>query len=199
MSKVRLVAGVDEAGRGALAGPVVAAAVILPDEIDLPPLLKDSKLLTAQQREEMARWIRRHALAWAVASASVEEIDRLNILQATVVAMHRALAKLHPQPEKILVDGNYFKPFRSIPHQCIVGGDRHVPAIAAASILAKVTRDALMTRLAQQYPDYLWDQNKGYATPTHKEAIRRLGRTPYHRRSFKIQWRLSFQRTSKRR
>jgi ribonuclease HII len=181
--------GVDEVGRGCLAGPVVAAAVVLPDTFDLP-LLNDSKQLKEKERIELAKAIRRQALAYAVAEASVEEIDRYNILQATFLAMHRALdevfAQLSPPPNLILVDGNRFKPYPFVAHRCVVKGDGRYASIAAASILAKVYRDNLMKSLAAEFPQYGWAQNVGYPTPAHKQAIARYGLTIWHRRSFKI-------------
>ena len=178
----RLVCGVDEAGRGPLAGPVFAAAVILDD----PPLLQglaDSKKLTARRREGLAVQIRQHAVCWAVASATVEEIDTINILQASLLAMRRAVLALQQQPESILVDGLHV-PEVAMPAQAIVQGDASVPAISAASILAKTARDAMMLELHATYPDYGFDRHKGYGTALHMAALRRLGPTPAHRRSF---------------
>ncbi len=177
-----LICGVDEAGRGPLAGPVFAAAVILDD----PPLIKglaDSKKLTAKRRDALAEQIKLHAVAWAVASATVEEIDEINILQASLLAMRRAVLALTPQPASILVDGLH-APKVAMPARAIVQGDSSVPAISAASILAKVARDAVMLELHALYPDYGFDRHKGYGTAVHMAALQRLGATPAHRRSF---------------
>lgn len=177
-----VICGVDEAGRGPLAGPVFAAAVILDD----PPRIKglaDSKKLTARRRDVLFEEIKQHAVAWAVASASVEEIDEINILQASLLAMRRAVLALTPQPAAILVDGLHV-PRVAMPARAIVQGDATVPAISAASILAKVARDALMLELHAAYPDYGFDRHKGYGTAVHMAALQRLGPTPAHRRSF---------------
>ena len=179
----RLEAGCDEAGRGCLAGPVHAAAVILPEDFS-HPLLNDSKQLTAAQRAGLRTVIEAEALAWAVASCTPEEIDRINILQASYLAMHRALDALQPRPEFILVDGNRFRSYASTPHLCVVKGDGKFMSIAAASILAKTHRDAAMEQLAEAFPQYDWLSNKGYPTAAHREAIRQHGLTPHHRRSF---------------
>lgn len=178
-------AGCDEAGRGCLAGPVFAAAVILPPDYQ-HPLLNDSKQLSAAQRATLRDDIERRATAWAVAALAPEEIDRLNILWASIEAMHRALERLGQTPAAILVDGNRFRPFRGIPHRCIVGGDATHSAIAAASILAKTHRDAFMQTIHTEYPHYGWDVNKGYPTAAHREAIRMYGACPWHRRSFRL-------------
>ncbi len=178
----RLLAGVDEAGRGPLAGDVVAAAVIL-DPARPVPGLRDSKQLTAARRERLAALIRERALASCVARASVAEIDRLNILQATLLAMQRAVGGLMPQPDYVLVDGNRLPRWRHA-SQPVVGGDDRVQAIAAASILAKVRRDADLAALDREYPGYGFARHKGYATAAHLEALRRLGVSPVHRRSF---------------
>ena len=177
-----VVCGVDEAGRGPLAGPVFAAAVVLHD----PPRiagLADSKKLTAKRRGALAEQIRLHAVCWAVASASVEEIDAINILQASLLAMRRAVMALTPQPAAILVDGTQL-PRVLMPARAIIRGDATVPAISAASILAKVARDALMLELHAAYPEYGFDRHKGYGTALHMTALQRLGPTPAHRRSF---------------
>lgn len=176
-------AGCDEAGRGCLAGPVFAAAVILPWDFQ-HPLLNDSKQLTERQRDELRGVVEQEAIAWCVAQASPEEIDRINILQASYLAMHRALDGLAQRPEFILVDGNRFRAYTGIPHLCVVKGDGKYAAIAAASILAKTHRDAEMYRLAASFPQYDWLSNKGYPTAAHREAIRRHGLTPHHRRTF---------------
>ncbi|MDP1673534.1 MAG: ribonuclease HII [Burkholderiales bacterium] len=177
-----LVCGVDEAGRGPLAGPVFAAAVLLQDP---PPVqgLADSKKLTAKRREVLAGEIRDRALCWAVASASVEEIDELNILQASLLAMHRAVLALRVRPESIVVDGLHV-PKVDMPARAMVQGDARVAAISAASILAKTARDALMLELHAIYPEYGFDRHKGYGTALHLAALRRLGPIPAHRRSF---------------
>ncbi len=181
-AKARLIAGIDEAGRGPLAGPVVAAAVILDARRPIDGL-RDSKLLTAAQRERLAEAIRTRALAWAVAEAGVAEIDELNILRATFVAMARAVAALGVAPEEAWVDGNRC-PELPCPTRAIVGGDRDVAAISAASILAKTARDALLVELDVRYPLYGFAQNKGYSTKEHLAALARHGPCPEHRRSF---------------
>ncbi len=177
--------GCDEAGRGCLAGPVVAAAVILPESFS-HPLLNDSKQLTERQRELLRPIIEQEALVWGVGSVSPEEIDQINILRASFLAMHRAIDDLILRPQLLLIDGNRFTPYADIPHECIVGGDGKYTSIAAASVLAKTHRDALMLRLATEYPGYALEVHKGYPTPAHKEAIRRLGLTPIHRKTFTI-------------
>lgn len=177
-------AGLDEVGRGCLAGPVVASAVILPKHIDLPTL-RDSKQLTAQVREELGEIIKEKAIAWAIAECSPIEIDKWNILNASIYAMHRALASLPTLPELLLVDGNKFKPYDYIPYYCIVKGDDKYLSIAAASVLAKNYRDALMVGLAKEYPEYGWETNMGYPTKAHKKAIASFGLTPHHRLTFK--------------
>jgi len=181
----RIEAGCDEAGRGCLAGPVTAAAVILPPQF-ANALIHDSKQLTEHQREHLRPIIEREALAWAVAHVSPQEIDRINILNASILAMHRAIDQLTVRPQALLIDGNRFKPYHDIPHTTIVKGDGRMLCIAAASILAKTHRDELMRRLAQECPGYGWEANKGYPTRDHREAIRRLGVTPHHRRSFAL-------------
>ncbi|MCB9316110.1 MAG: ribonuclease HII [Lewinellaceae bacterium] len=179
----RLEAGCDEAGRGCLAGPVFAAAVILRSDFQ-HPALNDSKQLTEKQRDALRIVVEQEALAWAVASASPEEIDRINILRASILAMHRALEALAQQPEFILVDGNRFQKYAAVPHLCVVKGDGKYASIAAASVLAKTHRDERMYQLAQEFPQYDWLSNKGYPTLAHREAIRQHGLTPHHRRSF---------------
>ena len=178
-------AGCDEAGRGCLAGPVFAAAVILPKKFK-HPLLNDSKLLTEAQRNLLRPIIEKEALAWAVAKVNPKEIDKINILNASFLAMHRAIKKLSITPTLLLIDGNRFNPFPNIPHECIVKGDSKFRSIAAASILAKTYRDDFMEKLDEQFPQYLWKQNKGYPTKVHREAIRIHGATPYHRMSFRL-------------
>jgi ribonuclease HII len=180
-----LEAGLDEAGRGCLAGPVVAAAVILPKDF-YHPLLNDSKKLSAKHREELRPIIEEKALAWAVAEASPAEIDQFNILKASFLAMHRAVAKLTAVPELLLVDGNRFTPYNFIAHRCVVRGDSTYSSIAAASILAKTYRDSYMTHLAQEYPQYGWEKNAAYPTKDHRHAIEQFGACPHHRKSFKL-------------
>ncbi len=180
-----LEAGCDEAGRGCLAGPVCAAAVILPDGYT-NPLLNDSKKLTEHQREQLRPIIERDALAWGVGWATNEEIDDINILNASILAMHRALDSLGQQPGQIAVDGNRFKPYRDIPHVTIVKGDGKYANIAAASILAKTHRDEWMRRAAIQHPGYRWEVNKGYPTADHRAAIAEIGTTPLHRLTFRL-------------
>lgn len=179
-------AGCDEAGRGCLAGPVFAAAVILPEGFK-NELLNDSKQLSERQREALRPIIEQEAVAWAVASVDAQEIDRINILNAAITAMHQALEGLEVKPEHIIVDGNRFKPYGDTPYTCIVKGDGKYMSIAAASILAKTHRDEYMTRLATEFPAYRWNKNKGYPTRDHYEAIALHGTTPYHRNSFKLQ------------
>ncbi|GHV61770.1 ribonuclease HII [Bacteroidia bacterium] len=175
--------GCDEAGRGCLAGPVFAAAVILPDDF-VNDTLNDSKLLSPKQRDALRLIIEKEALAWAVASVSHHEIDKINILNASILAMHRALDKLSIRPEHILVDGNRFKSYQDIPHCCIVKGDGKYLSIAAASILAKTYRDEYMQELDAQFPQYNWKQNKAYPTKEHREKIKQFGITDFHRKSF---------------
>lgn len=178
-----LEAGVDEAGRGCLAGPVCAAAVILPDGWQ-HPLLNDSKKLTPARRAMLRKVIEREAVAWSVAWASAAEIDDINILNASILAMHRALDGLSVRPGAIAVDGNRFKPYRDIPSQTVVKGDAKLGNIAAASILAKTHRDELMDKLAAEYPGYAWEINKGYPTKAHRAGIAALGPSPHHRMTF---------------
>jgi ribonuclease HII len=184
-SKGVIEAGCDEAGRGCLAGPVFAAAVILPDRFRLPEV-DDSKKLTAAVRDELRIQIEKKALAWAVARVDHEEIDTINILWASVKAMHLALDQLATRPELILIDGNRFKAYNNTPYQCVVGGDGLYASIAAASILAKTHRDEYMQSLHLEFPHYGWDVNKGYGTPIHREAIKVHGISPYHRKSFRM-------------
>lgn len=178
-------AGCDEAGRGCLAGSVFAAAVILPEDY-VNEGLNDSKKLTPMRRYELRDEIERDALAWAVGVVTTEEIDKINILNASILAMHRALDQLEVRPEAIIVDGNRFKPYRFIPYNTVVKGDGKYLSIAAASILAKTYRDDYMDSLAREYPQYAWDVNKGYPTKAHREAIAKYGITPYHRKSFRL-------------
>lgn len=178
-------AGCDEAGRGCLAGSVYAAAVILPPDYK-NDLLNDSKQLTEKRRYALREQIERDAVAWAVGIVTPEEIDKINILNASILAMHRALDQLKVRPEAVIVDGNKFKPYRELPHTCIVKGDGKYLSIAAASILAKTYRDDYMNGLADEYPMYDWRSNKGYPTSKHRDAIRQYGISPYHRRSFNL-------------
>ena len=178
-------AGCDEAGRGCLAGAVFAAAVILPSDY-YHPELNDSKVLDHKTREKLRYIIESEAVCFAVASCSPDDIDKLNILWASVRAMHKALESLNQSPDQILVDGNRFKPYRNIPHHCIVKGDATYYSIAAASVLAKTYRDAHMENLHSEYPYYNWKENKGYPTPEHKQAIKEHGISVYHRKSFKL-------------
>ncbi len=179
-------AGLDEAGRGCYAGPVYAAAVILPKSFQ-HPLLNDSKKLTEEQRNMLRPIIEKESIAYAVCAVDNKEIDRINILQASFRAMHRSIAKLAVQPEVLLVDGNRFKPYKKIPHECIVQGDGKYAAIAAASILAKTYRDEYMQQLHEEFPHYSWNSNKGYGTEAHRTAIDIHGLCRYHRMSFRIQ------------
>ena len=191
--KDKIEAGCDEAGRGCLAGSVYAAAVILPPDYSNENL-NDSKKLTARKREQLRNEIEHDALAWAVGIVTPEEIDKINILNASFLAMHRALDQLTVRPEAIIVDGNRFTPYVtvvdgvsvSIPHTTIIKGDGKYQSIAAASILAKTHRDEYMMRLAEEYPMYEWDRNMGYPTKSHREAIRQYGTTPYHRMSYNL-------------
>jgi ribonuclease HII len=176
-------AGCDEAGRGCLAGPVVAAAVIWNPEYDLKDL-NDSKKLSKTKREELAAEIKECSFGWAIGMASPEEIDKINILNASILAMHRALEALTQAPEHILVDGNRFKPWKEIAHICIIKGDELFQSIAAASILAKTHRDELMLQYSEEYPLYQWERNMGYPTKVHRDALERYGLVKYHRRSF---------------
>ncbi|MDE6782402.1 MAG: ribonuclease HII [Paramuribaculum sp.] len=181
----KLDAGCDEAGRGCLAGPVFAAAVILPPDFS-NPLVNDSKKLTARRRNELRSLIQEQALAWAVAQVYPEEIDRINILNASILAMHRALDALKVRPEHISVDGNRFKPYAAIPHNTYVKGDGRFANIAAASILAKTYRDDFMEAIHREHPQYGWNVNKGYPTAAHRAAIVAHGATEHHRMSFRL-------------
>lgn len=185
MEPGRLEAGCDEAGRGCLAGAVFAAAVILPPDYK-HELLNDSKQLSEKQRYLLRPEIERDAIAWAVGIVTPQEIDHINILNASILAMHRAIEQLTTQPEYLLIDGNRFKAYPQIPHSCVIKGDGKYLSIAAASVLAKTYRDDYMTDLHQQYPQYGWDGNKGYPTQQHRDAISVYGTTPYHRMSFRL-------------
>ena len=178
-------AGCDEAGRGCIAGPVFAAAVILPPNFHLPSL-DDSKKLSAQKRDLLRILIEKEALAWEVAMVPENEIDEINILNASFLSMHRALDRLQLRPSHLLIDGNRFTSYGHIPHTCIVKGDGIYASIAAASVLAKTHRDAYMLNLHQEYPHYGWEQNKGYPTRAHRLAVLKYGPSPYHRRSFRL-------------
>ncbi len=178
-------AGCDEAGRGCIAGPVVAAAVILPRGIDFPDF-DDSKKLTEKQRERLRIKVLDNALAYGVGIVSAKEIDEINILNASFLAMHRAIDQLKVRPELLLIDGNRFNPYKGIRHQCIVGGDAKYQSIAAASILAKTTRDHIMEEYHKEFPQYNWLKNKGYPTPEHKNAVAEHGVSPIHRMTFNM-------------
>ncbi len=181
----RIEAGCDEAGRGCLAGPVYAAAVILPQDFH-NDLLNDSKQLTEKQRYQLRPIIEKEALAWAVGVVTAEEIDKINILAASFLAMHRAIDALKTVPEHLLIDGNRFKKYKDIPFTTVVKGDGKMASIAAASILAKTYRDDYMNRIAEEYPQYDWLSNKGYPTVKHRSAIKEFGITPHHRKSFNL-------------
>lgn len=177
--------GTDEAGRGCLAGPVTAAAVVLPNDFH-HPFLNDSKQLSEKKRALLRTVIETEALSFAVAHVMMEEIDQINILNASILGMHRAIAQLKTTPQFIAIDGNRFKPYRKVPYQCVVKGDSKYLHIAAASILAKTYRDEYMHILHEEFPIYNWQKNKGYPTAEHREAIKEYGPTPYHRKSFKL-------------
>lgn len=184
-SGLTLEAGTDEAGRGCLSGPVVAAAVILPDDFK-HQFLNDSKQLSEKKRKELRPVIEQEALAYSVSFVHQEEVDVLNVLQASIMGMHRAIAQLKIIPEFIIVDGNKFKPYLKIPYQTIVKGDAKFMSIAAASVLAKTYRDDYMEKIHEEFPQYFWKKNKGYPTKQHREAIKQFGITKYHRKSFKL-------------
>lgn len=183
--KNQIEAGCDEAGRGCLAGPVFAAAVILPTDFE-HPLLNDSKQLSEKQRYEARKIVEAEAIAWAVAQVAPKEIDEINILNASFLAMHRAIAQLDPIPECLLIDGNRFKPYQDLPHHCIIKGDGKYLSIAAASVLAKTYRDDYMMQIHETHPHYDWHKNKGYPTKAHRAAIQAHGATPHHRQSFRL-------------
>lgn len=180
-----LEAGCDEAGRGCLAGPVFAAAVILPPDFE-HDLLNDSKQLNEETRYSLRVEIEQRAIAYAVASVDNQEIDEINILNASFLAMHRAIEQLHIAPELLIIDGNRFNKYRAIPHHCIIQGDGKYFSIAAASILAKTYRDDYMKQIAEEHPEYDWHTNKGYPTIKHRNTVMELGYTPYHRRTFRV-------------
>ena len=181
----KIEAGVDEAGRGCLAGPVVAAAVILPKDFH-HPFLNDSKQLSRKRRDELRIILERESIAWAIGKASVDEIDKINILQASFLAMHRAIAQLNPLPEFLLIDGNRFKKYPDIDHSSIIGGDGKFLSIAAASVLAKTHRDEEMETLHQNFPQYGWDKNMGYGTVVHRDSLFKNGHCIHHRKSFTL-------------
>lgn len=178
-------AGCDEAGRGCLAGPVFAAAVILPPTFK-HNVLNDSKQLSEKKRYEIREYIQENAIAWAVGVCSHEEIDQINILNASIKSMHKALAQLKTRPEFVIIDGNRFKPFEDIPFETIVKGDEKYFSIAAASVLAKTYRDDYMLEISEKHPEYNWQKNKGYPTKEHREAIKNFGITPFHRKTFRL-------------
>lgn len=178
-------AGCDEAGRGCLAGPVFAAAVILPPDF-ISDELNDSKQLSEKMRYKLRPIIEEKAIAWAVAQVDASEIDEINILNASIAAMHRAIDQLNPMPQHLIIDGNRFKPYRNIPYQTIVKGDGKYLSIAAASVLAKTYRDDYMIKLAEKFPRYDWEHNKGYPTKIHRASIEKFGITPYHRLTFQL-------------
>lgn len=178
-------AGCDEAGRGCLAGPVVAAAVILPKKYKHKKL-NDSKQLSEKLRNEIKEDIKKDALAWAIGVASPQEIDQINILNASYLAMHRAIEKLEVEPELLLIDGNRFKPYKEVPYECIIKGDGKYLSIAAASVLAKTYRDELMQDLSKDFPAYGWETNMGYPTKAHRSGIEEVGTSPHHRMSFQL-------------
>jgi len=178
-------AGCDEAGRGPLAGPVFAAAVILPKDFE-NEILNDSKLLTLLQREELREIIKKNAIAYGVAYVDNKTIDKINILNASFLAMHKAIDKLKIQPDKLLIDGNRFNKYKDIPHNCIIKGDGKYTSIAAASVLAKTYRDDFMKKIHKEFPQYEWNENKGYPTKAHREAIIKFGPTKYHRMSYNL-------------
>ncbi|MFC4873074.1 ribonuclease HII [Negadavirga shengliensis] len=181
----RIEAGCDEVGRGCLSGPVVAAAVILPPDY-ANEFINDSKKLTKLRRNDLVTEIKQEALSWAIGSATVEEIDRINILNASYLAMNRAVMHLSLRPEHLLIDGNRFKTVNGIPFNCIIKGDTKFASIAAASIIAKVYRDELMEKWARKYPGYGWEKNVGYPTPAHRKALAKLGPCPLHRKTFRL-------------
>lgn len=183
--KNKIEAGCDEAGRGCLAGPVVAAAVILPKDFH-HPLLNDSKKLSEKQRDEMREVIEKEAISYGVGLVYPDEIDKINILNASFLAMHKAIKQLSTTPESLLIDGNRFNPYQRIPHHCMIKGDARFLSIAAASILAKTYRDEIMKKLHVEFPDYDWAKNKGYPTKKHREVIERIGATVHHRKSFTL-------------
>lgn len=176
--------GLDEAGRGCLAGPVVAAGVILPKKFT-HNILRDSKQLSAEEREELAEEIKQKAIEWTISESNVDEIDKFNILNASILAMHRCVEKLQTTPQLLLIDGNRFHPYNFIPYECIIKGDDKYFAIAAASVLAKTHRDKIMKDLSKTFPEYVWEKNMGYPTIAHRKAIEKNGITDWHRKTFR--------------
>ena len=181
----KLIAGCDEAGRGCLAGPVVAAAVILPKNFK-NKILNDSKLLSEKKRDLLRKVIEKQATCWAIGMVSAAEIDKINILNASFLAMHRAIKKLYVEPEFLIIDGNRFNPYQGINHECIIKGDGKYLAIATASVLAKTYRDDIMKKLAVEFSDYRWEKNKGYPTKQHRNVIEKIGVSKHHRKSFQL-------------
>ena len=184
MEENNLICGVDEVGRGPLCGPVVSAAVILPNGFTDPRIKDSKKIKNPKKMKEIADFIKENAISYSIGIASAQEIDDINILQSTYVAMHRAIKGLSSTPNRLLIDGNSFKPYENIPYECVIKGDDKHIEIAAASIIAKDFRDDLMKELAKEYPDYKWESNAGYGTKDHIEAIKRVGLTPHHRITF---------------
>ncbi|WP_339696127.1 ribonuclease HII [uncultured Marixanthomonas sp.] len=185
INKKLIECGTDEAGRGCLAGPVTAAAVILPNDFS-HPFLNDSKQLSEKKRLQLKEIIEKEAICYSYTHVMMDEIDEINILNASILAMHRSIKKLTQQPEFIAIDGNRFKPYGETPFECVIKGDGKYLHIAAASILAKTERDAFMARIHEEHPEYKWRKNKGYPTKEHRSVIKELGATPYHRKSFKL-------------
>lgn len=177
--------GCDEAGRGCLAGPVVAAAVLLPDGFN-NPVLNDSKQLSKKKREELEIIIKKESISFGIGIVSPQEIDKINILNASFLAMHRAIDKINEKIELLLIDGNRFNPYKKVEHKCIIKGDAKYTSIAAASVLAKTARDNIMKNLSEEYPQYDWENNQGYPTKKHREAIQKFGANKYHRKSFQL-------------
>ena len=184
-NQLQIIAGTDEAGRGCLAGPVTAAAVILPKSFK-NEILNDSKILSLKNRNLLRNYIETNALTYGISNILMEEIDEINILNASILGMHKALDQLNTVPEMIIVDGNKFKPYKNIAHECIIKGDGKYLSIAAASVLAKTYRDAYMEKIHEEFPMYNWKKNKGYPTKEHRAAIKKYGITKYHRKSFKL-------------
>ena len=184
-NQLQTIAGTDEAGRGCLAGPVTAAAVILPKSFK-NEILNDSKILSLKNRNLLRKYIETNALTYGISNILMEEIDEINILNASILGMHKALDQLNTVPEMIIVDGNKFKPYKNIAHECIIKGDGKYLSIAAASVLAKTYRDAYMEKIHEEFPMYNWKKNKGYPTKEHRAAIKKYGITKYHRKSFKL-------------
>ena len=181
----RIEVGCEEAGRGCLAGPVVAAAVLLPDGFN-NPVLNDSKQLSKKKREELEIIIKKESISFGIGIVSPQEIDKINILNASFLAMHRAIDKINEKIELLLIDGNRFNPYKKVEHKCIIKGDAKYTSIAAASVLAKTARDNIMKNLSEEYPQYDWENNQGYPTKKHREAIQKFGANKYHRKSFQL-------------